>query len=276
VGLGFMGGSLARAVKRAGAVRVVAVEPRAEVRAAAIADGVADAALPEPGPALGGCELAVLCTPVAAVEALLGPVSRALPDGAVVSDLCGAKERLAGLAAAEVRPGVAFAGAHPLFGGFGGYAASRAELWRGGKVAVCTDAPAGAVERVAALHAALGAEVVRCAAAEHDAAVALVSHLPNLVAAALAAAAREAGPLAAELAGAGLRDMTQLARFPFDLQGELARRNGRLAAEAGRLSAHLARVLAAVAASPEEARGALEGARAAREELFPAAPGGAP
>ena len=46
-----------------------------------------------------------------------------------------------------------------------------------------------------------GARVERCTAAEHDAAVAMVSHLPYLVASALARAAREAGPLALKLAG---------------------------------------------------------------------------
>ena len=265
-----MGASLARAVKAADpAVEVIAVEPRADVRALALGDGVADAALEAPGPALAACELAVLCTPIAALEALLAPVSRLLPDGAVLTDVGGAKERVVARAAADVRPGVAFVGAHPMFGGHGGYAGARADRWRGGTVAVCTDAPPPAVERVAAFHAALGAEVVRCRAAEHDAAVAMVSHLPYLVASALAVASREAGPLAAELAGPGLDDMTRLAQFQFDIQGEVARRNARLPEAAERLSAHLTRVLAAVFASPETARGALEEARAARDALFP-------
>ena len=173
-----------------------------------------------------------------------------------------------------MRPGVRFVGAHPMFGGQGGYAASTAERWRGGTVAVCTDAdPAdpgsgAAVEVVAALHAALGATVVRCRAAEHDAAVAMVSHLPYLVASALAAAVKEAGPLAIRLAGPGLKDMTRLASFAFDIQGEVARRNAHLPEAARRLEGHLARLLGAIADSPEAARTALEAARAAREELF--------
>ena len=270
VGLGLMGASLARAVKAADpSVRVVAVEPRAEVRALALRDRVADEALEAPGAALAACEITVLCTPIATLEALLAPVSRLLPDGGVLTDVGGAKERVVGRAAADVRPGVAFVGAHPMFGGHGGYAGARADRWNGGTVAVCTDGPPAAVERVAAFHAALGARVVRCRAAEHDAAVAMVSHLPYLLASALAAAVRDAGPLAAQLAGPGLKDMTRLAQFPFDIQGEVARRNARLPEAAERLSAHLARVLAAVSSSPEAARGALEDTRAAREALFP-------
>ncbi len=270
VGLGLMGASLARAAKTADpSVRVVAVEPRDDIRERARSDGVADVVLAEPGAALGGCEMVVLCTPVAAIEALLGPVSRLMRDGAVLTDVGGAKERVVAFARADVRPGVSFVGAHPMFGGRGGYEAARADRWKGGTVAVCTDgAPAEAVERVAALHAALGAEVARCGAAEHDAAVALVSHLPYLVASALSVAVREAGPLAAQLAGPGLNDMTRLAGFAFDIQGEVARRNAHLPGAARRLERHLARILAAIADSPEAARSALEEARAAREELF--------
>jgi prephenate dehydrogenase len=270
VGLGLMGASLARAVKAADpSVRVVAVEPSNEVRALAVQDAVADVAEAALGPPLSECEVAVLCTPVPAIEALLGPVSRLLPDGAVLTDVGGAKERVVELAGREVRPGVAFVGAHPVFGGRRGYGNARADLWRGGTVAVCTDAPGEAVERVAALHAALGARVVRCRAAEHDRAVAMVSHLPHLLASALALAAREAGPLAGELAGPGLKDMIRLAALPFDVEGEVARRNAGLPEASERLSAHLARLLAAVKTSPEAARAAIEEARAAREALYP-------
>lgn len=268
-GLGLMGASLARAVKALDpTVRVVAVEPQADVRARALAEGVADEAHAEPGPALGPCRLVVLCTPVAAIEALLAPVSRLLPDGAVLSDVGGAKERLVAEARGAVRAGVRFVGAHPMFGGQGGYAAASADRWKGGTVAVCTDGDAAAVDEVAALHEALGASVVRCRAAEHDEAVAMVSHLPYLIASALASAAKEAGPLAARLAGPGLRDTTRLAAFAFDIQGEVARRNRHLPDAARRLQGHLSRILAAVVESPQAAREALEAARAAREELF--------
>lgn len=270
VGLGLMGASLARALRAADpAIHLLAIEPNDAVRARAVPDGVADEVAAAPSPGLGRCEVAVLCTPVAVIEALLGPVSRLLPDGAVLTDVGGAKERLLAVARADVRAGVAFVGAHPMFGGHGGYDAARADRWKGGTVAVCTDGDPAAVDRVAALHAALGAEVVRCAAAEHDAAVAMVSHLPYLVASALARAAEEAGPLAVRLAGPGLKDTTRLAAFPFDIQGEVSRRNAHLPAAAERLQRHLAEVLRAIAESPEAARAALERARAAREELFP-------
>jgi prephenate dehydrogenase len=269
VGLGLMGASLAMGIRRASpGTRLAAVEPRAELRERALREQVVDEALPAPGPALTACRLVVLCTPVAGIEELLGPVGRLLPDGAVLSDVGGAKERVVALARERVRPAVAFVGAHPMFGGHGGYGGASADKWTGGTVAVCTDAPAAAVELVAGLHQLLGARVERCSAAEHDAAVAMVSHLPYLVASALSLAAREAGPLAMSLAGPGLRDMTRLAAFPFDIQGEVARRNAHLPEAAARLERHLKAILAGIADSPDAARAALEAARAAREELF--------
>lgn len=271
VGLGLMGGSLAKGARAAlPGLRITAVEPDAGVRTRALAEGAVDEALAAPGPALAGCDLVVLCTPVAVIEASLAPVSALLQDGAVLTDVGGAKERVVSLARERVRAGVAFVGAHPMFGGHGGYAGASAEKWKaGGTVAVCTDGgAAAAVEAVAALHLALGAAVERCTAEEHDRAVAMVSHLPYLVASALALAVEESGPLARILAGPGLNDMTRLARFPFDIQGEVARRNPHLPAAARRLEGHLGRLLAAIADSPEAARGALEAARAAREELF--------
>ncbi len=271
VGLGLMGASLARAARAVDpGLAIVAVEPRDDYRTRALSDRLVDEVAPSPGPILSGCDLTVLCTPVAAIETLLGPVSRLLPDGAVLTDVGGAKEALVKRAAAEVRPGVAFVGAHPMFGGHGGYAGAEAAaaLWRGGTVAVCSDGDAVAVARVIAFHEALGARALRCTAAEHDAAVAMVSHLPYLLASALATAAARAGPLARALAGPGLRDTTRLAEFPFDIQGEVARRNAHLPAAAATLQAGLAALVSAVTASPEAARAALEQARAARQELF--------
>jgi prephenate dehydrogenase len=247
VGLGLMGGSLARGLKALDpTVHVAAAESRAEVRGRAVADGVVDG-----------------------VHAAPGPMSSSMPDGAVLTDVGGAKERVVEVAHRDGDSRISFVGAHPMFGGRGGYEGSKADRWKGGTVAVCTDrAPPPAVALVSALHEALGARVAPCTAAEHDAAVALVSHLPYLVASALSLAAKEAGPLARLLAGPGMNDMTRLAGFAFDIQGEVARRNAHVPEAARLLERHLTRILSAIADSPDAARQALEEARGAREALF--------
>ena len=145
----------------------------------ALADGVADEARAAPARRSAAATLAVLCTPVAAIEALLGAGVAPPPRRRGATDVGGAKERVVAAARAAVRPGVAFVGAHPMFGGHGGYAGASAEHWKGGTVAVCTDGARRPRSSASwRCHAALGAKVVRCAAAEHDAAVAMVSHLP--------------------------------------------------------------------------------------------------
>lgn len=268
VGLGLLGGSFVRGVRAAGlASRIVGVEASAEVRAAVAAEGLCDALLDAIGPALGGCELIVLCAPIGAVSASFAGLAPHLSPGTIVTDVAGEKGSVVA-AAAALPSTVAFVAGHPMFGGeSGGFAASRADLWRGGVVAVCTDgAGEHAIDRVASLHEALGAEVVRCTADEHDAAVAAVSHLPFVVAAAMALSAREAGPIALRLAGRGFEDASRLAGFRYEVQGEVSRRNAHLPAARARFEAALARLAAALGEGPEAAKVAFEDARAARED----------
>jgi prephenate dehydrogenase len=267
LGLGLLGGSLVRGVRRAGlAERVVGVEARADVRDAVAAAGLCDVLLEAPGPALAACELVVLCAPIGAIEASFSALAPHLRPGTVVTDVAGTKAPVVA-AATALGPEIAFVGGHPMFGGeAGGFAASRAELWRGGVVAVCTDgAGEAAVERVVALHRALGAEVVVCTADEHDAAMAAVSHLPFVVAGALALAARDAGPLALKLAGRGFEDATRLAGFRYEVQGEVSRQNAHLPAARARFEAALSSLVAGLAEGAPAAEKLFDEARAVRE-----------
>lgn len=253
VGLGLLGGSLARALTARGN-RVVAVEPDAAVRALALDVGAVAEAHPSLGPFLSRCELVILCAPVAAIEGLLGPVSNAMQDGAILTDVAGVKRAIVD-AASAVRPGVRFVAAHPMFGGErGGFGASRADVFVGGTVAVCEDgAEESAIARVSALYASLGSKVVRCTADAHDAAVAKISHLPYVVAhGVFDVAANDA--LAAALAGPGFRSATRLSGFAFEVQGEVARRNPHLPAAIDALIARLGELRDALASSPEEAK----------------------
>ncbi len=265
VGLGLVGGSLAHAIRgrSADAIRVLGVDPRDDVRDAALAGGLVDEARPAPDEALASCDVVVLCAPIAAIEALLGPTSRAMRDGAILTDVGGVKLAIRDAARVAVRRGVPFVGAHPMFGGErGGLEAARPDLWRSGVVAVCEDdAERWAIDRVVALHEALGARVVRCTAEAHDAAVAWVSHLPYVTSAARDGLAREAAPLALELAGRGFADATRLAGFAFEIQGEVARRNPHLPGAVDALIDRLRAIRDALSAGAEDARQAIERGR---------------
>jgi prephenate dehydrogenase len=131
------------------------------------------------------------------------------PD-ATVTDLGSVKVPV--LQALTPSLGRRFVGGHPMCGTErSGHAAVDAGLFTGARWALClepdTELPRWL--RVAEVALAAGAEVVPVTAAEHDDAVAAISHVPHLLAAALACAAADAGPLALALAagsfGSGTR-----------------------------------------------------------------------
>lgn len=248
VGLGLMGGSIALALQNKG-IHVVGVERDASVRSAA-AEKLADVHASFDG-VLSQCALVVIATPVAAVEALLGPVSAAMDDGAILTDVAGVKVRIVELARERVRRGVRFVGSHPMFGGVsGGFSAASAELVSGVGAVVEDDADPSAIEAVIAFWESLSVRVVRTTADEHDRAMAKVSHLPYVLACLLA---RDEHPLA----GRGFADATRLARFSFDVQGEVARRNPHLGEAIDDLIARLEKAKVSLA-DPETLRAVLE------------------
>jgi prephenate dehydrogenase len=152
-----------------------------------------------------------------------------------------------------------FTGGHPMSGRErSGPAAARADLFAGRSWVVCpaTETAAGCVAAVTRLAIACGAQPVRMPPAQHDQWVALVSHAPHLVAAAMAAQCGAAPPGALALAGPGLRDVTRIAAGDAALWTEILTANAPevsdvLLAVAERL-AGAARLLAEVAAGADE------------------------
>jgi prephenate dehydrogenase len=270
IGLGLIGGSLAKAIAARYPKRVlIGIEPSAKARLLAAKEGIFVRLRARPSAELAQCQIVVLCAPVPAILRLLDPVSRRMRKGALLTDVGGVKAPIVAAARKNVAPGVHFVGAHPMFGGEkGGYAAGRGELWKGGTVAVCTDfAGPQAVRMAGRFYRALGARVISCTAAAHDRAVAAVSHLPYIVASALALTAFQAGPLARSLAGRGLLDATRLASFDFRVQGEAARRNTSLLRAGRSFQRHLRGLLKAIDAAAGNLSPTLLRARAARESL---------
>lgn len=207
IGLGLMGGSLARAL--AGAGRVAGWSPEAGEREALGEVGVhAPASLRE---ALEGADGVVLATPLAAVRDLLSMVLEVAPEAWVtdVASLQLPPLRWARAAGMEER----YATSHPMTGGeASGFAASRADLYRDAPVWVSTTPGCDPEVRTAVggLWTGLGARPRDVDAERHDRRMACVSHLPQVVATHLAAllADRDVGPT--EL-GPGGRDTTRLA-----------------------------------------------------------------
>lgn len=206
--------------------------------------------------------LAVLAVPPGAVPAALLDVQRA-DAAAAYTDVASVKARPLARADAAGCEMATFVGGHPLGGRErSGPAAARADLFLGRPWVLC---PAGTTkgdvtEAATDLARACGAEPIVMTADDHDRAVALVSHAPHVVAAAMAARLHGADDAALTLAGQGIRDMTRIAAGDPDLWTGILRSNAGPVAE----------VLEDVAADLAEAARALRPA-AAREAEIPAA-----
>ncbi|MCG0237919.1 MAG: prephenate dehydrogenase/arogenate dehydrogenase family protein [Firmicutes bacterium] len=227
-GVGLMGGSLGMALRSAGVVReVVGVDRDPEVLAEACRRGAVDRWTLDPAEAMAGADLVVLALPVAALGELGPRWAPRVPPGCVVTDLGSTKAAVVAAWESHLAPGAAFVGSHPMAGSErAGIAAARPDLFRGA-VWVITPTertPPAAVALVRALAGAVFARPVLMDPREHDRRVAYVSHLPQLVATALAAAAgmgEEALGRVLALGAGGFRDTTRLALSPGSLWQEI-------------------------------------------------------
>jgi prephenate dehydrogenase len=246
LGFGLIGGSIARALRASGTGwSIAAWTPTRSGPLAALADGTIDAAPATIEEAVDGADLVVLAAPPLACLDLLsrldGSLRDRLADDAVVTDVASTKGGLLDLAA---RSGLRFVGGHPMAGReTSGWEASTEDLFadRPWVIVPADLRDVAARERVERLARACRAEPVLMTAAEHDAAVAAISHLPLVVAAALVEAvagstdgpARPDWPAADALAASGWQGATRLAR------GDVEMGAGILATNAPAIAARL-------------------------------------
>lgn len=279
VGLGLMGGSWAGAARPlVGRLHGCDLSPAARERAREL--GLVDAAWAAPGPWLRECDLVVLAVPPDAMGEAAEACLRWLGPGAALTDVCSVKEAVV----REVAPllagtGVRYIPGHPLAGRErSGLEAASSRLFRGAPYVLCDPLPAGDAEgertwgELAVLVEDMGARPVRLGPAQHDRLVAVISHLPYLLAVALArvAGAAEAGGVrACALASSGFADTTRVALSPPELWAEILVRNPALGEAAGLLSQELQALLEAA----RQGRAALEPLLAAGRAVREGVPG---
>ncbi|MEE8203344.1 MAG: prephenate/arogenate dehydrogenase family protein [Alphaproteobacteria bacterium] len=186
IGIGLIGSSLARVVRRdrlAGHVVVCArkKETLAKARELDLADTFTD----DPGAAVEGADLVLLCTPLGAYRAIAEAIGPRLQAGAIVSDVGSAK----GLTVRDVAPhlpaGVHLVPAHPVAGTEHSGPESGFDTLFEDRWCILTPPPGAdeaAVERVAELWRRAGMMIERMDADHHDQVMALTSHLPHLIA----------------------------------------------------------------------------------------------
>jgi prephenate dehydrogenase len=217
VGLGLLGGSVAKAARARQLARtIVAVGRNLKSMQAALSDaGTIDHVTTDVSAGVATADWVVLATPVATLETVLREVWPRLPAEATITDVGSAKAAIVRtaerLCAARPR---AFVGSHPMAGSErSGYAAARPDLFEGAMVVVTPtewSAP-DAVKRVIGFWERLGARVTTLDPEVHDAQAALVSHLPHLVACALVDAVGRGDTASLQIAGRGFKDSTRIA-----------------------------------------------------------------
>ncbi|MEV6601744.1 prephenate dehydrogenase [Actinoplanes sp. NPDC051346] len=250
VGAGLIGASIALAARAAGLTVTLADRDPAAV-AEAVARGAGRPARPDDPPA----DLAVLAVPPDAVPGtLLGAqqrrLARAYTDVASVKAPVVAEIRAAGGDLALFVPG------HPMSGReSSGAATADPDLFAGRAWALCPgpETDPAAAQAVLGLVALCRAVPVLLDVAEHDRAVAVVSHVPHLVSSAMAAALGRAAEDDLRLAGPGVSDVTRVAAGHPELWTQILRHNApQIATVLDRIAEDLRRTATALAADPPD------------------------
>ena len=219
IGIGLIGSSLARVVRRERLAGHIAVCARSEATLAkAAALGLADSVSADPASAAAGADLVVLATPLGAYRAIAEAIGPGLAAGTIVTDVGSTKQSAIRDVTPHLGAGVHFVPGHPVAGTeHSGPEAGFDTLFEG-RWCILTPPPgtdADAVERVAGLWRRAGSMVELMDAAHHDQVLAITSHLPHLIAYTIVGTATDLEDhLQQEVikfSAAGFRDFTRIA-----------------------------------------------------------------
>ena len=219
VGVGHIGSSIARRVKRDGlARRIVALESKPEHREQALQLGVVDAATGNAKEAVADADLVIVCTPIGTYAEIGAAIAPLLKKGAIVSDVGSVKMAAVRDLGPSIPAHAYFVPGHPVAGTeHSGPTAGFPELFDG-RWTILTPTPgtdAAAVEKVAALWRAMGSNIETMDPAHHDQVLAIVSHLPHLIAYTIVGTATDLEKTLQQevikFSASGFRDFTRIA-----------------------------------------------------------------
>ena len=232
IGVGLLGGSLGLAIKqRRLATRVEGFVRRAASVAECKKLGVVDHVTRDLRRAVDHADLVILCTPLAQMRELTERMLPALKRGSLVTDVGSVKgDVVKEIGPLVQRAGAYFIGGHPMAGAEKtGPQAARADLF---EKAVCVLTPTARtpvrpLRQLTDFWRAVGAQTLQLSPAAHDELVSRSSHLPHLLAAALANYVLDPahGPEQARLCASGFRDTTRIASGSPEMWRDIALAN---------------------------------------------------
>jgi prephenate dehydrogenase len=224
LGPGLLGGSLAMRLRALGGTHLALWARREDAVAEIRAHGCVNFVSSDLRECVRDAEIVVICTPVAAMAAIAREFGPMLPDGAIVTDIGSVKARVVSELGAIF--GRRFVGSHPMAGNqHTGFAAAEASLFDGTTCIVTPGGDADAAARVAGFWKLIGCRVVEMQPEQHDACVALISHLPHIVAGALIHTVAAGDARAFDVVGPGFRDTTRVASGPPEMWAGILREN---------------------------------------------------
>ena len=220
IGVGLIGSSLARIARERGdlAGEVVACARTAKTRARVLELGIADRVEEDPARAVAGADCVMLAAPVGAFADLAAAIAPHLAPGAILTDVGSTKQSVIRDVGPLVPAGVHFVPAHPLAGTeYSGPDSGFVTLFQGRYTLIVP--PPGtdedAIGKIEELWRRCGSTVERMEPAHHDRVLAIVSHLPHLLAFTICGTADdladESRSEVLRFAASGFRDFTRIA-----------------------------------------------------------------
>ncbi len=218
VGVGLIGGSVGLCLRARGlASRVIGVGRDRAKLDLAVHLGAIDEGRSHAGSAAAEADVVVVCTPVSRIASDCRELALSAGDRVLITDVGSTKAAIVEDVGRDPRAARVFCGAHPIAGSEKqGVGAARADLFEG-RTCVVTPSdvtPADRLDRARGFWSGVGCRVEVMSPEEHDRALALTSHLPHVVASAVAGAV---GPDLGHLAAGSFRDVTRVASADADL-----------------------------------------------------------
>jgi len=219
IGIGLIGSSLARVVRRDGLARSIVAAARSRATLDKVVElGLADTVTDDLAEAVRGADLVVIATPLGAYRAVVQALAPALAPGTIVTDVGSVKACAIADVAPHLPVGVHFVPGHPVAGTeHSGPEAGFDTLFRN-RWCILTPEPGtdpAAVERVAALWRAAGSTIEIMDARHHDQILAITSHLPHVIAYTIVGTVTDLEQATQreviKFAASGFRDFTRIA-----------------------------------------------------------------
>ena len=233
IGVGLIGGSLARALKKANAVGEVVGSGRDVSHLKRAKDlGVIDSYETDISLAVKGCDMVVIAVPLGAMQSVFEKIAPVVTDDMVITDVGSAKGSVikAAQAAFKVMPET-FVPGHPIAGTEkSGVEASFPELYQNRRIIITPldTSSSDATTKVRSMWQACGADVVETSIEHHDEVLAATSHLPHMLAFSLVdtLAKMDAKKEIFDFAAGGFRDFTRIASSDPDMWRDICLANG--------------------------------------------------